>query len=35
MLIGIGDGNKACTMDVGNYDMSIKLRTFQMVDAAG
>ncbi|KAH7126463.1 hypothetical protein B0J13DRAFT_598868 [Dactylonectria estremocensis] len=35
MPIGIGDGNKACTMDVGNYDMSIRLRTFQMADAAG
>lgn len=35
MPIGIGDGNKACTMEVSNYDMSVKLRTFQMVDAAG
>ncbi|CAH0025885.1 unnamed protein product [Clonostachys rhizophaga] len=33
--IGIGDGNRACTMDVGNYDIPIKLRAFQLIDAAG
>ncbi|KAK3332216.1 hypothetical protein B0T19DRAFT_98312 [Cercophora scortea] len=34
LSIGIGDGNKACTMDVSTYDLTIKLRSFQLVDAA-
>ncbi|KAK3682368.1 hypothetical protein B0T22DRAFT_521632 [Podospora appendiculata] len=34
LSIGIGDGNKACTMDVSAYDLQIKLRSFQLVDIA-
>lgn len=35
LSIAIGDGNKACTMDVGSYDLSVKLRAFQLVDTDG
>ncbi|KAI9930763.1 hypothetical protein MW887_011520 [Aspergillus wentii] len=30
--IGIGSGNKAYTMEVGNYDMPVTLRRYQLVD---
>lgn len=32
LSIGIGDGNKTCTMEVGNYDLSVTLRGYQLVD---
>ncbi|KAK3349752.1 hypothetical protein B0T25DRAFT_519884 [Lasiosphaeria hispida] len=33
--MGIGDGNKACTVEVATYDTDMKLSSFQPVDAIG
>jgi hypothetical protein len=35
LSIGIGDGNKAYTMEIGTYNLAIKLRTFKLMDDAG